>query len=476
MLRTVLFAEQTINISLLFLYLFSDREVKFLSEEILIHIIEECKKVNDWSKLIRFVGSVFNNPASLMLSFSLKSDTCLSKEALHSQLEDEDKDDDTTCKSTEESMPERDKEDSDMSDTEHSMEAESCSDIVDAELQEISLDMASLHRSYHMLMEIPGQPFQGALITALLYLSRTLDMELRYQKPIDSNPKYIKIFLIVMEIPQLHSPEFIETAYPNFCKATGQLPMATQAKLAQIWSKFSPARISDLVQSLQQLITVKIVNNETRWGRSYAVNDDESITSATRVLKILYYASLIGGGMDPADLIAEEKVLNESEDNLHDLLQGAVGHEPKEPRQQKEDPLAKELGINAINCRNPIIPLEEFVNDSLNDVLEVGTDYTYYRAETEAKFSFVNHNFILTSATKHTSMYYDNRIRMLNERRTSLLQNLVHGAVLMPFLRLQVRRDHLIDDSLVAVSIDVSVCPKVNIAATIAQQDAQPST
>ena len=67
------------------------------------------------------------------------------------------------------------------------------------------------------------------------------------------------------------------------------------------------------------------------------------------------------------------------------------------------------------------------------------------------QFSFINHSFLLNTATKSLAMYYDSRIRMINERRTAIVNSLIHGSPHAPYLRLRVRRDHLIDDALVEV-------------------------
>lgn len=69
------------------------------------------------------------------------------------------------------------------------------------------------------------------------------------------------------------------------------------------------------------------------------------------------------------------------------------------------------------------------------------------------KFAFLKYPFILTAATKSLGLYYENRIRMYSERRVSLLHAVVGVAPPMPFLRLKVRRSHIIDDALVEVSI-----------------------
>ena len=111
--------------------------------------------------------------------------------------------------------------------------------------------------------------------------------------------------------------------------------------------------------------------------------------------------------------------------------------------------MEKLLGINPLDCREPLIPWEDFINEPLSEHIEMDKDYANYKSELDSKFSFMNHPFLLTTTAKNLGMYYENRIRMINERRASLF-SLLHGA--MPYLRLRIRRDHVIDDALVAVS------------------------
>ena len=167
-------------------------------------------------------------------------------------------------------------------------------------------------------------------------------------------------------------------------------------------------------------------------------------------MKLLYYASIISGNMDPPELLEQERLMNESSDE--GLQEYAVGRENKERNQPKQDPLEKELDVAPINCRHPVVPGDDFINEPLSDNIEMDIDYTYYKSDSESKFSFMTHSFVLTTAVKSLGMFYDNRIRMMNERRASLLQSLVHRASSTPYLRLKIRRDHIIDDSLVAVS------------------------
>uniref|UniRef100_A0A1B6GCP1 Ubiquitin-protein ligase E3A n=1 Tax=Cuerna arida TaxID=1464854 RepID=A0A1B6GCP1_9HEMI len=75
------------------------------------------------------------------------------------------------------------------------------------------------------------------------------------------------------------------------------------------------------------------------------------------------------------------------------------------------------------------------------------------------KFSFMKYSFILTPATKTLGLYYDNRIRMFSERRMSFLQTVV-GQPTNPYLRLKVRRDHIIEDALVELEVVAMENPK----------------
>ncbi|XP_014790908.1 ubiquitin-protein ligase E3A [Octopus bimaculoides] len=412
----------------------------FLTEQKLIEIIKECKKDGNWSKLIHIIGAVFNNPDAIILSFRRKDDVSLSKETHRAMQLDLDKD-----------MDEQENENEPCRSAKSDSVMEST--VMDSEsLEYVTVDIPSVRRAFKALMEIPELPFQCSLIQAICSLSKNLDVELRYRKPIEKNPNYINIFIIIMEIPFLYEPEFIDSAFPDFCNTIGQLPLQSQVKLAHVWSKYPAQQLKSMVCSLHQLITVRVMKGEVQWGRGCPVNDDSGISGAARVMKILYYASMLGGIYDSKQLIDEEKKLNDADVNFHELV-GAVAAEPKDQRKPIEDPLGKELGISPIHCRTPLVPFEDFVNDLLNEYLDVGTDFSYYKSESSnSKFSFVNHSFLLTTCSKHTVMYFDNRIHMLNERRTSLIQTLVHGAPTMPYLRLKVRRERLIEDALVAVS------------------------
>ena len=425
-----------------------DPDADFLTEEKLLSIIRECKDSDCWSLMIRTVGSIFNNPASLLKSFrvsnpvvDIPSAECSStKEQLNSMQVDLDKDVDDADPDIEGA-------------TAAAAQEVTPPSVVDDDA--ITLDIDAVRRTFAIMFADDDAPFQSALTNALMYLSRDLDMKLKYHKPLERDPNYLNIFMIVLEIPTLFSPEYIDTATPAFCKVMGLLPVNTQAKLARLWSTFPVEWLKDRLHGLQQLITVKCITTE--WDRDFVlVNDEPAIVGAAKTIKLIYCASILGGEWDSSSIITfEEKQQKELDDHLAELY--ARAQEPgqsKERTPPRQDELMTQLNIKALNCRKPLIGWDDFVNEPLSDVIEMDKDYTNYKMERPDKFTFMTHPFILTTAAKNMGLFYDNRIRMLEERRSSFFQRILGGAtVSMPYLKLRIRRDHIIDDALVNVAI-----------------------
>ena len=90
------------------------------------------------------------------------------------------------------------------------------------------------------------------------------------------------------------------------------------------------------------------------------------------------------------------------------------------------------------------------MNECLNEAIEKDRDFTYYK-DKGIRFSFLNYPFVLNTSTKSQTLFFDNRIRMYTERQLSIL-GLMRGQLPSPYLKLRVRRDHLIQDALVRVS------------------------
>lgn len=74
----------------------------------------------------------------------------------------------------------------------------------------------------------------------------------------DSMDSLLNVFLIVFEIPMLGNSEYLELALHMLCKALSCVPVLAQAKLARVWAKHCKSRLPNLLQALQELITVKV--------------------------------------------------------------------------------------------------------------------------------------------------------------------------------------------------------------------------
>lgn len=64
-----------------------------------------------------------------------------------------------------------------------------------------------------------------------------------------------------------------------------------------------------MVRAIQQLVTVKVISMS--WTRNNIIDDDGAIVSAAKLMKVLYYASVLGGRLEPAELVAAEHVPEE---------------------------------------------------------------------------------------------------------------------------------------------------------------------
>lgn len=418
-------------------------DINYLTEDKVYEILDICGEKKDYSPLIRVIGRVFSSAEGLVQSFR-RSKPHTKEELKSLQGKDEDKDEDEKeAAATSSSAMEEDSPSSSSSRLGEGSSGEN--DVQKLAPDEVSVDIEAVRRVYDRLLS--NEKIEAAFLNALVYLTPNVECDLTYHNVYSRDPNYLNLFVIVMENSNLHSPEYLEIALPQFCKAMSKLPLAAQAKLARLWSHYSAKQIRRMVETFQQLITYKVISNE--FNSRNLVNDDDAVVAATKCLKIVYYANVLGGDLDMEHNEEEddEPIPESSELTLQELL----GEERRNKKGPRVDPLETELGIRTNDCRRPLIPFEEFVNEPLNEVLEMDKDYTFFKVETENKFSFMTCPFILNAVTKNLGLYYDNRIRMYSERRITVLYSLVQGQQLNPYLRLKVRRDHIIDDALVRV-------------------------
>ncbi|KAK4883149.1 hypothetical protein RN001_006468 [Aquatica leii] len=402
--------------------------VSYLTEERLYEIIDDCEEQQNYSNLIRTLGEVFSSIDSLSNSFLLTE--------LNSPID--------VLEQSGGDLKGLKKEDVRVLEGEKDKDEDCCmgSPNDDNNKAPLPVDLPSLRRAYNALFKIPTSIFENALVNALVTLAGTLQIDLQLRNQSDKNTnRHINVLLIVFEIPALGSGDFLETALPALCRATGWLSIESQAKLATVWSgSVGRTSLRMILENLQQLVTLRVI--VTQFHRDFYVQDENVITSATKIMKIVYYANILAGVLESPDLRRDDY-----SSYMEDSYLGIKLNKSAPPT----DLLALELGVNILDCRTPFLPFSEFYNEPLSDAVEMDRDFANYKSES-GKFSFMNYAFILTPATKTLGLYFDNRIRMYSERRISFIQS-VAGQPSNPYLRLRVRRDHIIDDALVELEM-----------------------
>ena len=102
--------------------------------------------------------------------------------------------------------------------------------------------------------------FLTVMLNAIAYLINEIERQLTVKKNAYAHdPNYLNMFVTIIENPAIHGPEALEKTFPSFCKVLSRLPIPAQASLARYWSKFSKKQLQNIIESLQQLITFKVI-------------------------------------------------------------------------------------------------------------------------------------------------------------------------------------------------------------------------
>ncbi|XP_068627544.1 ubiquitin-protein ligase E3A [Battus philenor] len=395
-----------------------------LTEDRMRQLCDDCLQSKTPQPLIRALGEAFTQPSILARSFQSKVT-----------------DKETRCEAK------KDKESKAMC---------SSSD-PDKDIDSVTgpgLDVASCHRAFQYLAKVPSEYYSSALVTALTTLAEHLKIDLRINKKM-AMEDVVNCFVIAFQVPDLGCSDYLEIALPALCHAAEHLSIKAQARLARIWAQHCKESLRHILETLQQLITLRVIS--TNYTMYFQMQDDDGVTMATKLMKIVYYANMLAGVVEHNSKEEEPVVLPHQLDPLGDALYDLLPLSSLKSSKQSrvEDPLAVELDINVLDARKPYLPFEDFYNEPLSDNIEMDIDFASYKSDITIgkKFAFLKYPFILTAATKSLGLYYENRIRMFSERRVSLLHSVVGAAPPMPFLRLKVRRTHIIDDALVELEM-----------------------
>lgn len=295
----------------------------------------------------------------------------------------------------------------------------------------INVDVASVRRTYKYVYDLEVERIQNTFLHAIQNYCNNLEQLCKQ----GTSPllKSLNHCVIMLENPLLHSPEYVEQAFPKLLQALGHLPIDSELELVKWYASYPPEELLEFVHNLHQVITVTIVLSEDG-SRKKPVHSYPAIVAATKAMKIFYLANL---------LASERAGQCRPKGNYHDaeIVSKFVS-------------LRQRLGIHASDIIKPVINFDEFINEELNNVLNILTDYdSFFRSQSH--FSFFSYPYLLTPANKVEKLFLDNKMAMLQQRRMILLNALINGQqpLELPVLLLAIDRRNIVNDTLTRVSV-----------------------
>ncbi|XP_037934277.1 ubiquitin-protein ligase E3A isoform X2 [Teleopsis dalmanni] len=450
--------------------------IDYLDNKILEELIEESTLCNNFERLTDVIKDVFGDINKLSKSFmrslnqkDLNSRAATSKiQALLSKspkdlkkedlriLEGETEKDEDSSVQVEENVP--------TLDVVEPMNTDEVYDDENTTFQsnrsDTMVDLESLRQIKNKLFDLDKSEIRMALNEGISTLIEKLKFSVTFNWE-----NVLHCFVILFDMPFASSTfadmEYIDRNLPKLCSVARILPVSAQARLARIWATNCSDLLLALVQCCQQLITIQTMFDEEM------AQENQEIISVTKILKIAFYANILASELDTRKSLDSQDVdvvstVNEDEDDIFNYMQEPKGNAHK----FAEDPLEKELGISSLDCRVPLVPLEEFYNEAFSEIIQMDRDYMSYRNlsfdPNGPHFSFMLYSFILTPATKVIALYYDSRIRMFSERNLSLytMVNYNSESNHRPDLKLRINRDNIISDALIWLEMVAMSNPK----------------
>lgn len=131
-----------------------------------------------------------------------------------------------------------------------------------------------------------------------------------------------------------------------------------------------------------------------------------------------------------------------------------------------------------MDCREPKIPYDQFINEVANKYIDIQHDYVEYtkhlqniemqraapapgtssksammRMPRKVVFSFLANPFFLVLAKKNLGLYYDNKIKMMRERRNNIMMSLLEGRMPTPYFKIRLSRQNLLTEALSLIEL-----------------------
>ena len=315
----------------------------------------------------------------------------------------------------------------------------------------IHVDLKAVRHAYETMFNLGLDRLKNTIVNAIdMYRSALQrDSVTHAGQSASKLPKCLSHIVILLENPLLHSPEFLK-AFPKLLQSVASLTVPELAVLVEWYSSYSTDELQHFVSSLQQLVTIQLLSSDDSvHTRHYIPQSDTAIAAASGAMIVFYFANLVKakreGGMKPMTPTLMSVAAKPKADFLH------------EGETVYEQLLAKFKVHPALLVSAPI-PASEFVNEELNERVNMMLDYHRETRDSngDKEFSFLRYPFVLSTANKMEKMFRDNLVNMYSERHRAVIHSILTGVPDIPFLLLRINRDDIVSDALVQVSYRTS--------------------
>jgi len=365
-----------------------------------------------------------------------------------------------------------------------------------------NIDFNSVRRSYSLLFGLAAESVVEELEDAIdhavyaLCISIRMLMKKNDLTELEMN-QMLHSLLVVNELPILEDPKYMDRSAKIFYSTMSELPVEASIKIVRLWSMWNGDELKIFLNRLQQYITVCAISknldeesnnnqrnqnneddddDETNENEQNCLHKSEGISGAVGILRLIYYASVLGGRLDSRDKLKQEREIEQEDlkylQTSFSLEENNLVNDTLNAINSRMDPLEKALDIRPIDCREPKISYDLFINEVVNKFIDIQHDYVEYiqqlqflennnhhhhhQTGSNSKkhiFSFLSHPFFLVLAKKNLGLYYDNKIKMMRERRHNIVMSIIEGSMPMPYFKIRLQRSNLLVEALSLIEL-----------------------
>ena len=301
----------------------------------------------------------------------------------------------------------------------------------------ITVDIAAVRRVWDMLLGLDVSGIINSFVNSMeFYVSL-----LRQQKAF-CQKEPLNHIVVLLENPQLHSPEFMAPS-ESLLQAITSLHIDQKETLVRFYATSSPERLKSFISNLHQLITMRLLFSEDTPNSRYIPQNDKLITSSTVTMMIFFFASLL-----QSKLSGRVRPMSQTMSSI------VAQSKPKylQTNESEYNQLLMRLAVHPDNVIVPLIPWEELRNEELNNRINIALDYRFMGDQDpftgEKHFAFLEYPFILNTANKVEKLLRDNIVSHYSERQRTYIHTILTGVPDTPFLHLQINRDEILSDTL----------------------------